>query len=245
MPEIPTANSNHINLITWNILLDETRTDNGIVEAQDKRIESQAKTLMELGVDLNVVVLQEAEKRNGHKIAELTGHEPGFWEQHKRQRERIGMFGGMVEGAEFYPIGDDKKVVITHIGGLAILGLHLSPRPKRWRMRMREMQQVCELIDGEEEVAVVGDFNGPWWEPARLMLASRGLRSAFTQLGEKHPPTYPTENYRDIMWTPRQQRILPHQVAVDGIQLRGVRAVDAGTFEGDSDHYGVHATLAA
>lgn len=245
MTESFSPNSNQINLITWNILLDITRTKNKIVKPQHERVESQAKTLMELGVDLDVVMLQEVEGGNGKRIAELTSNDPGFWKQHKRQEEHIGVFGNRVEGAEFHKIGDNRRVVVTRVGGLAIFGLHLSARPKNWRIRLEEMERFCELIDQEEETAVVGDFNGLRWEPARRMLARRGFISAFAELGEKCPPTYPTEAYRDIMWTPRQQKVLRGPVAIDDILVRGTTVIDADRFEGDSDHFGLYADLAA
>lgn len=245
MSEVTHPGSSHLNLITWNILLDKTRTKNGTVKPQHERVESQAKTLMELGSSLDVVMLQEAEGNNGQRIAELTGHNPGFWEQHKRKNEYIGTFGNEVSDAEFYAIGDNRKVVVTRIGGLAIFGLHLSARPKNWRIRLEEVEQFCQLVDQEEEAAVVGDFNGPRWEPARIMLARRGFVSAFAEVGEKCPPTYPTEAYRDIMWTPNQQKILRRPVAIDDIRVRGATVISAARFEGDSDHFGLHTALAA
>lgn len=243
MAETP-PNQSQINLVTWNILLDKTRTKNGIVKPQHERVDSYAKVLMELGMNLDVVILQEAEGCNGQKIAELTGYDPGYWKQHKRKNEHIGAFGDMVESAEFFTIGEKREAVLTRIGGVAIFGLHLSARPKRLFARKQEMEQFCRLVDQEEEAVVVGDYNGLWWEPARRMLAQRGFRSAFTQINEKCPPTYPTEAYRHIMWTPKQQRILPYQVSIDDIQTRGVTVQSAGRFKGDSDHFGLHATLA-
>lgn len=235
-----------INVVTWNILLDKTRTENEIVAPQIERINSQAKTLMELGVGLDVVMLQEVEGDNGRKIAEMTGHEPGVWQQHNRKNEHIGAFGSLVESAEFYDLGHGKKAVMTRIGNVAVVGVHFVARPKQYFKRVEQARVLCELLDQEEEAIVMGDFNGPQWEEARRMLGRRGFKSAFTQAGLKRPPTYPTEQYRDIMWTPRQQKVLRGQVSIDDIIVtRGVTVKDARSFVGDTDHVGLVAEIAA
>lgn len=245
MTESSTHSPGQLNIVTWNILLDKTRTKNSIIKPQHERVKSDAKSLLELGVDLDVVMLQEAHHNNGQKIAELTGQDPGFWQQHNRKGEHIGVFGGAVESAEFHEIGNNRKIVIARVGGLAVFGIHFSARPKRYFKRINESQALCKLIDREEEVAVVGDFNGPRWEAARRMLARRGLVSAFSAADLARPGTYPTDAYRDIMWTPKQQLILPYQVSVDDILVRGLEVHDAASFVGDSDHVGLRVALAA
>ena len=231
------------NVVTWNILLDKTRTRNGIVVPQGDRVASQAKTLMELGLDLDVVMLQEVEGDNGDQIASLTGNRPGIWQQHSRKNEHIGTFGQKVTNAEFYDIGYSKKAVVTHLGELAIFGLHFRARPKHYFDRREQSRLLCEVVDQEDEVAIVGDFNGPWFEGARRMLARRGFRSAFAEAGHGERMIYPTEPYRDIMLTPRQQRVLGRGVSIDDILVRGINVADAGVFVGDSDHPGGWAAL--
>lgn len=241
---LPQPSGDNINFFTWNVYLDKTRARLGIVEPQHKRVESQAKTLTELAMDLDVVMLQEAEGTNGQRIAELTGNEPGFWDQHNRREENIGVFGNMVESAEFYTLSSGRKVVMTKVGGLAVFGVHFSARPKRYFVRVQESRELCELTNKVDEAAVMGDFNGPWWEEARRMLARRGFTSAIPEDGSVPPPIYPTEQYRDIMWTPFQQAILRRWVSLDDIMVRrGVKVINAGTFVGESDHPGVFATV--
>ena len=217
--------SERFNVVSWNILYDKGREERGIIVPQRDRVVFHAKALMELGIDLDVVMLQEVWGGNGDQIALLTGNEPGIWERHNRKNEHIGVFGQKVETADFYDIGHNKKAVVTHIGELAVFGLHF------------------EGIDQEEEAIIAGDFNGPRFEAARRMLARRGFRSAFSEAGAKERMTYPTEQYRDILWTPWQQRLLGRRVSIDDILVRGVNVADAGIFVGDSDHMGGWATL--
>lgn len=232
------------NVVTWNTLLDYTRARLGIIDSQSKRVEDQAKALVGLGMSLDVVMLQEVQGDNGRRIAELTGNDPGSWEQHNRGNEYIGAFGELVKDAEFYKIGNNRKVVITRLGKAAICGLHLSARPKRWRMRMGEVREFCEIVEDEEDVVAVGDFNEPWWAAARLILARQGFKTAFAGQERDERMVYPTEEYRDIMWTPRQQRILRRGVEIDDILVKGdIEVVGTRTFVGPSDHPGGVATL--
>jgi len=231
------------NIISWNLLLDKTRTRLDIVEPQSERTESQAKTLIELDKKLDIVMLQEVEGENGRKIAEMTGNKPGISKQHNRQQEYMEVFGEEVEWADFHDLGYGRLAIETQVGGLAVFAVHLTARPKRFLRRANEMRKLSERLRKVDEAMVVGDLNGLWWEPARLMLAMQGFTSASHEVRLKRPITYPTEQYRDIMWTPWQQKILGDGVSVDDISVRGVKVVDAGRFVGDSDHYGLYATV--
>lgn len=235
--------SERFNVVSWNILYDKGREERGIIAPQRERVASQAKALMELGMDLDVVMLQEVWGQNGDRIASLTGNEPGFWEQHNRKNEHIGTFGRRVEGVEFHGIGHNKKAVVTHVGELAVFGLHFVARPKRYFERIDQSRLLCELVDEEDEAVIVGDFNGPRLEAARRMLARRGFRSAFSEAGSRERMIYPTDQYRDIILTRRQQRILGRRVSIDDILVRGVGVSDAGVFIGDSDHPGGWAAI--
>lgn len=235
-------NSEGLTVVTWNILLD--RIHGQAVKPQAERIESQAKCLMEIGRNLDVVLLQEVEGRNGDVIAELTGNGPGVWARHSRKQEHIGVFGDLVEVADFYDLGHSKKAVATRVGELAVFGVHLVARPKRYFERADEVRRLCEVIDKEEEAVIAGDLNGPKWEAARRMLARRGFRSVFTELGVPRPGTFPAADYRDIMWNRKQRTLVPWMASIDDILVRGITAKDAGTIQGDSDHVGLWADLA-
>ena len=233
------------NVVSWNVLYDKGREESGIVSPQRDRVASQAKALMELGIDLDVVMLHEVWGDNGNQIAALTGNEPGIWQHHNRKNEHIGTFGRRVEAADFHDIGHKKKAVVTYVGGLAVFGLHLVARPKRYFDRVEQSVALCELVDKENEAIIAADFNGPWFEAARRMLARRGFRSAFAEADTRERMIYPTEKYRDIMLTPWQQRLLGNRTSIDDILVRGLDVADAGVFVGDSDHMGGWVTIAA
>lgn len=229
--------------MSWNILYDKGREEKRIIEKQSDRVPSQAKTLMELGLDLDAVLLQEVWGQNGDHIAALTGNEPGYWKQHNRKKEQIGVFGHRVEDAEFHDIGHKKKAVVARVGGLAVFGAHFVARPKRYFDRIEQGTRLCEIVDLEDEAIIAADFNGPWFEAARRKLARRGFRSAFAEAGVSERMLYPTEKYRDILLTPWQQQILGNRLVIDDILVRGVNVSDAGVFVGDSDHMGGWATI--
>lgn len=228
-----------LTVVSWNILLDKTRARLGTLSPQEERIASQAETLTGLERNLDVVMLQEVERENGVRLAELTGNEPGYWAQHNRKSERIGVFGGAVQGAEFHEIGNGRKAVVTYVGGVAIWGVHLSARPQHAMRRREESRALLELVEENERAMIVGDLNGPWFEPARRLLARRGFASAFREIGKRDPVTYPTVEYRDVMWTARQRRMLPRGVSIDAVLVRGVNVLSADSFTGDSDHRGL------
>lgn len=241
--QISSTARNSLTVVTWNILLD--RIHGGAVKPQSERIESHAKHLMELGKGLDVVLLQEVEGQSGDRIAELTGNESGIWTRHSRKNEHIGVFGKQVDSADFYDLGYGKKAVTTQVGELALCGVHLLARPKRYFDRIDEARKLCDVIEGKDEAVIAGDLNGPRWEAARRMLARRGFRSVFTELGRPQPGTFPTAEYREIMWNRKQRTLVPWMVNIDDILVRGVAVNDAGIIHGDSDHVGLWADLAA
>lgn len=228
-----------LNVVSWNILLDKTRTALGTVKPQAERIPSQVATLSGLSRDLDVVMIQEAEKENGERLARSLGHGAGYWEQHHRKSERIGVFGGAVEHADFYDIGHSRKAVVCRVGGLAVVGVHLSARPKNVFKRAAQAVELCGLVEDCEETIILGDLNGPWFEPARQLLSRKGFSSAFHETGQRNPSTYPAEPYRDVMWPPLVQRALPRGISIDAVLVRGVDVLGAETFIGESDHRGL------
>ena len=240
--QIRAAKHDRLTVVTWNILLDRARGD--LVRPQAQRIESHAKALMALGTSLDVVLLQEVEGKNGHRLAELTGNQAGLWSRHSRKNEHIGAFGERVESADFHDLGHGKKAIVTSVGELAVFGVHFLARPKRYFDRIEEATRLCELVDEHDEAVIAGDLNGPRWEAARRMLARRGFRSVFQELDRPRPGTFPTKAYRDIMWNRKQRMLVPMMVNIDDMLVRGVSVEDAGVIEGDSDHLGIWAARA-
>ena len=229
----------------WNILLDKTRTRQGIIRPQHARIDSLTATLVESGVAPDVVTIMEAENAKGHggeRIARALGFEAGFWYEHNRKNEHIGMFGDRVNATEPIELGYSKLAVMTMVGEVAVVGLHL--KCEHWGpKRAEQLEQVLAYIDGHESAVVMGDLNALPLEKAPRMLRKDGFESVYKQLGQKRPTTWPAPAYREIMLTPWQRRLLRRGVSCDDIYIRNLTAVDAGSFMGDSDHAGLWATV--
>lgn len=81
-PEAEATATNSLTIATWNILLDNTRTNAGIIRSQADRLPSQIKTLEalreRLGSQLDAVAIQEAHKtdfqHNGECLAQALGY---------------------------------------------------------------------------------------------------------------------------------------------------------------------------
>mgnify|MGYP000863152947 FL=1 len=252
-PEITPA-PNSFTVVTWNILLDKTRTARGLIEPQSERLSSQAATLRDLNVPLDVVAIQEAhvtdQQHNGQELARLLGMQAGFWYEHntsKRTGEYIGMFGELVENAEVVELPYDKKLVITKIGDKAIGNLHLRREDKFiGPKRAEQMRAVMEALAPYEKAVVVGDDNSLFFQESRRILRDYEFTSAFSSL----MPTFPTPRYRDIFLRPNHtisnawvNCLWNAGVRLDIISARNLRFGERSRFLGDSDHYGLYAEL--
>jgi hypothetical protein len=246
-----TAPEKEVTIVSWNVLLDKTRTAQGLVEAQSKRLSSQIQTLAELPIPLDVVLIQEAQEtkqaHHGETMARSLGFAAGYWHEHntsKRRGEHIGLFGAEVSNAEFFDVGHDKLAVLSMIGELAVVGIH-HRNENFGPMRADQMAAVLERLAPFEAAVIAGDTNALWFEKSRRMVRSSGFRSAFHMAGQRRPGTYPSPSYRGVMYGPLKQRLAPRLVSLDDIYVRGVDVTDADTFVGDSDHVGLWATVAA
>lgn len=241
-----TATHDIFTVIAWNILLDKARTRDGLVRPQADRIDLQADTLKQTELDLDVVAILEAEQteagHNGEKLARRLGYTASHWTPHNRKNEYIGMFGGLVDGTEPVDIGHRKKAVLTHVGSVAVVGVHL--RRERWGgKRAEQMGSLLEHIDQYDQAVVMGDLNAIPIEKAPRILRAHGFQSVYRRLGKRRPPTWPTDTYRGVMLNPWYQWLLGSGVVYDDIYVKNVDVLDAGSFVGDSDHAGVWAVL--
>lgn len=242
--------SDVLNIVSWNILLDKTRTKKGIVVSQASRLSSQTETLRSLDIwELDVVMLEEVEKtkkqHSGEVIARALGYHAGFWFEHntsRRKGEHIGMFGDKVEHVEAFDLGHDKVGVLTMIGDIAIVGFHFR-KEHMGPQRANQASAVLERVDGMKHVVLTGDANALAIEKARRQLHSAGFQSAFHELGRPNPKTHPTPAYRKIFYAPIHRPFLPRGTSSDLIYVRGMDVHDAGRFLGDSDHYGLWARV--
>lgn len=244
-----------LNIVSWNILLDMTRSgkepdDPQYVRPQAERLGSIANTLSSLEIPLDVVVLQEVQKtmqqHNGFSLAQALGYSRSFWHEHNqnmRKGDHIGMFGDRVSETEVIELPHNKKAVGTKIGELAIAGIHLR-KELFGQMRAEQMVPVLEWFEGSENAILVGDSNALFFEKSRRMVKQAGFRSAWGAwpLG---PGTFPSPEYRNIMLTDRQRRLLMgRDLAIDVMYVRGdIQVESIRRFIGDSDHYGLHATV--
>lgn len=262
-----------LTVATQNILLDKTGTKNNEVYAQDRRVGAMASSLTQLGLQLDVVGIQEAYKskdqHNGEVLAELLGHGNGFWELHNesrlpgskngRKNEYIGLFGSRVDHAKPIDLGDNRKALLTTIGGVAFMTFHWRAgiAPRAVSSRRTSAERVLRATNDYEDVVLLGDFNEPPY--MRTSLGRRALEtsefvSVFSMLGERHPVTFPTEAYRGVTGPGHTKW------SIDDIAVRGKRihVLGAGTISqiamedqqdvydrptDPSDHYGLWAQL--
>lgn len=239
-----------INIVSWNILLDKTRTKRGLIASQTERLGSQIATLKTLGFGaIDVAMIQEAEKTKelhcGEEMARALGYEAGFWFEHntsKRKGEHMGVFGARVESAESFELPHDKVGVITMIGQTAVAGIHFR-KEHFGPMRADQAQAVVERLEGLDHAVLVGDPNALFFEKSRRLLHEAGFESAFHLLGQCNPKTHPTPEYRKIFYAPMHRPLLPRGTASDIIYVRGMDVHNAFRFKGDSDHYGLGAEL--
>lgn len=264
----PYSNPDSFTVVSWNILLDKTRSykrepsDWDYVTPQSERLPSLVETLRSLDMSLDAVAIQEAhetkDQHNGEELARRLGFEAGYWYEHNRSKrtgERIGVFGNLIHDAQVSELPHDKKMVKTMIrDDVALANIHLR-NELRGPMRAEQMQVVIDELRAHDKAVIVGDTNALFFEKARRLLYQAGFRSVF---GMRHPVTFPTPEYRRIMLgleneddTSWQNRLMRDGIMLDVIYIRnldvkrslGVRAV--GRFEGDSDHFGLYATIQA
>lgn len=237
--------SGELTVFSWNVLLYHLPTNE--VKPQAERILACARSLLSLGKQMDIVALYEAEISDTHgnmgeKIAVLTGNESGFWEQHSRPNEQIGMFGKSVDSVEFVKLDDDKTAVISKVGPISIAGVHLTFDLRGSDRRSKQVQVVLDKLAHTDKAIIMGDFNSLPWQKPRKLIEANGFQSAFTTLGLKRPATVPTKEFRPLLkkW---ERLTIGKGLAVDDIYCKGLHVKDAGTFEGPSDHRGLWATF--
>lgn len=251
-----TTYPNHFNAITWNVLLDKTKTKARLIAPQASRLDSQINTLAELDLDtIDVAMIQEAEKVKetseteeihcGEEMARALGFHAGFWFEHntsRRSGDHIGVFGGQVYDAEKIVLPHDKLAVITMIGETAVIGIHFR-KEHIGPMRTDQAEVLIERMEGMEHVVLMGDPNALAMQKPRRLLHQAGFESAFHLVGQRNPKTHPTPEYRKIFYPPIHRPLLPKGTASDIIYVRGMNVHKAFRFHGDSDHYGLAAEV--
>jgi hypothetical protein len=255
-----------LGVASLNMLLDKTRSeklleeDPQYVEPQHLRIESLAQTLGSLPVSLDVVLLQEAhitkEHNNVEDLADLLGLKYRYYFPHNRQGEHLAIIGNKVDRAEAFSIGDNRIAVEAWIGDIACYNMHNRAGSKNIWLREGQMGVTVDRANksGAMRMIAGGDTNDIYLAPSRGLLRNSGftpvhrLKGPIPYLPGRMPPTYPTTNYREIMWSSKKKKALPFGVAIDIIDVRGFSRRDVlkvGTVMTEkSDHRTLYAELA-
>jgi hypothetical protein len=264
-PEISNLEAEPFTVVTWNILLDITRTNNGIIKSQSDRLASHIGTLAalrsEVGGELDAVAVQEAHKENGQHngecLSEALGYGMGQWIEHNkkpypesptgRSGEHMGLFGARIDYAEAIELGDNRRAILSKIGEVAIANIH--PRAgKNLALKEEQVRVVLDRLKEYPSAIFLGEFNSRPDCGVRPAVEADEFESVFTTIGESQPITWPTPAYRRIMYSPKDKvgsrlKKLAPAVQLDDIYVRNVAVQDAGTFIGDSDHAGAWAKL--
>lgn len=248
------------NIVTWNILLDYTRTKAGLIKPQEERVDSLVATLTELrqklGGELDVVAIQEAHKskkrHNGEYIAQALGYGIGQWFEHNkkpfeesktgRPDEYMGMFGARIDHAEPVELGDNRKAVMSHIGKAAVLNIHTRAGIWNQKLRVEQVKKALSVLAEYESAAFVGDTNNNIGGEVHKVIEAQGYVSSFAATNQDYPGTWPTDDYRSAMLGTVGKHIVP-QRKYDVIYTRGLTVYDAGSFIGDTDHVGLYAKV--
>jgi endonuclease/exonuclease/phosphatase family metal-dependent hydrolase len=245
-------------IVTWNILLDNTKTNAGIIESQAARLPSQIATLDrlrgELG-ELDVVGLQEVHKANGQHngecLSEALGYGVGQWVEHNqksypgsptgRSGEHVGLFGARIETSEPIELGDNRRAIKSHVGQTAVVNIHTRAGFAKTELQEEQVRVVLDDVEEYSSVVFKGDFNNLLGTKPRRAIESAGFRSVFSIPKTRHPKTWPSPAYKKIMYS--RARYLAPSVNLDDIYIRGLDAHAAGSFVGDSDHVGLWAIV--
>lgn len=250
---LPTPSTEQLTVVAWNILLDRKHGD--LVVPQRDRIERHAKSLRELDRPLDAVGIFEVEKttteHNGTILAQQLGFEASYWQAHSRNNEYIGMFGDKVEDVEPLDLGYKKTALLTRIGEVCVVAVHLKfPRSTREHLWLDEQRQqvevILERVKDEDHVVIMGDLNCSPRRKPRKLIEAQGFQSVYRAQDVPRPHTALRGEY-DFMLTPRQRRVIrqvwPLGINVDDIYTKNMTVHEVGTVTGPSDHLGVWATL--
>jgi hypothetical protein len=240
----PNTSPESFNIISWNMLVSNSRVKNKIIRPQYERLPIFIDTLKSFPGSLDVVGVQEASLEDGINsgvaLAESLGFNSSFFYQHNlpkkrwardgrgRRNEFIGMFGALVDHAEPIDIGDNRLAVMTTIGSMAIVNFHFRQGRENRQIRVEHARRILDVVAGFEQVALAGDTNENWTSPARQAFYEAGFESAPLAVQGELPMTYPTPPYHEIMSNNEPEGTLRSVVSIDEICVRGLTVADAG-----------------
>lgn len=224
----------------WNTFLDKNYP-------QAERLPGIIETIRGQG-NFDAVGILEAGGDNGEHIAQTISDTSGIWYPHSRKRlnERIGVFGPDIEAAEEIDIGHNRKAVLTRLGDVAIVFVHLRRNPDTFHPGPEQPEQMEALIDHlshEKKVIASGDFNNLAIQRPRRMLKKAGYTPVFPWYDLSGNRSFPTKEFPEKL-TDRERRMLRlvgGAINIDGMYTKGIKVINRDSFIGPSDHPGLWA----
>lgn len=234
-----------LTVLSQNVLLDKTREKNKEVLPQSARIHTIARGILSLPYRPDIIGIQEAHIEdkfdNGRDLAAACGYEASAWANHNkkatppvkkrgRNGEFIGLIGVEEKQTEIIELGDQRRALMTEIGGVAFATLHFRAGGfDAIGNRLENARKLIAALRDYEDAVVFGDFNEPRASLGRGMLKLAGYTSVFGLQGKTSPKTYPLASYKEL----HNRR---NQWALDDILVRGnrVRPLETGVLSHDS-----------
>ncbi len=140
-----------------------------------------------------------------------------------------------------YPM-DQRKAIAATIAGIMVIATHLSFSIPRFDWRVKQVRQLLEASKDEDRAVIMADFNCMPWQKPRKMLEAAGFTSVAKNMQPANPVTFPSPLYKPKLSF--LHRLVSHRgLSIDDIYVKGLEIVDSGLIEGDSDHFGVWATV--
>lgn len=236
---------NTLSVATWNILYDKQGFFN--TEPQAARQDSITQTLGSVGVKLDITGLLEVENNqesghHGQNIARVLTATNGSWTTNIGAGEDIGLFGKEVGTISVFDLAGGRTMVVTHVGEIAVGLVHFTFDMTSDRLRRVQAKQALAHMEQYNEAILMGDFNSASWQRSRKIIETSGFQSVFQALGRRRPPTILTEKYRQRL-SMKYRIATKYGFSPDDIYIKDLEVLDAGVFEGDSDHRGIWASL--
>lgn len=234
-----------ITVLSQNILLDKTREKSKEVLSQSARVHTIARGILNLPYRPNIIGIQEAhiedEIDNGRDLATACGYETSTWVKHNkkatppvkkrgRNGEFIGLIGVEERQTEIIELGDQRRALMTEIGGVAFATLHFRAGGlDAIGNRLENAQNLIAALRDYEDAVLFGDFNEPRASLGRGLLKLAGYTSVFGVQGKPSPKTYPLAGYKEL----HNRRA---HWALDDILVRGNRVlpIETGVLSHDS-----------
>jgi hypothetical protein len=223
----------------WNILSDVHIPS--LVKSQAERLPNIMETLQNLPED-TIIGLAEVEGSNGKLIAQKLNSRTDYFVEHDRNDDHIGILSRSKLSPTFISVDEKCKAIFVQYEGINIIIVHMTLVLHGDSFRQKQIETLLAQIDHSLPTIIMGDFNSMSWQKSRKLLRKAGFYSALGRSITKRVPTAPTPKYLHIFEQPLRT-LVKRGLSLDDIYIKGVRALDSGTFEGESDHRGVWARL--